>query len=188
MKVGVIGHSYVRDLQRLDYSNLVYGDLKVPINYFAFPGFGYRNFILNPSLLDSLVEYHPEVTVIFLGGNDIKEQVDLNCVKSDCEKFFSILKLRLPDSKFVVSHVEIRHLEETNSHGTPSADLYKKLARNFNKWLDRQPFKYKTLLVNGASKLDNPKFFRSDRVHLNKKGLELLLELLYNCLLDIVGQ
>ena len=186
MKVGVIGHSYVRDIQQLGFTNLVYGDLKVPIKYFAFPGFGYRNFILDPSLLDSLIEYQPEVTVVFLGGNDIKENVDLNCIKSDCDQFFSILRLRLPESVFVVSHVEIRHLKETNRHGTPSTILYKRLARNFDKWLDRQPFMYKTLLVNGASKLDDPKFFKADGIHLNREGLNLLFELLYNCLFDIV--
>ena len=100
--------------------------------------------------------------------------------------FFAILRLRLPNSKFVVAHIEIRHLEKTNRHGTPPADLYKKLARNFNKWLDRQPFKYKILLVNGSSKLDDLKYFRSDGIHLNREGLDLLFQLLHNCFSDIV--
>ena len=99
MKIAILGHSYVRDLQQLGYSFLIFDDFKVPIEFFSFPGFCYRNFVLNPNLLDNLVHYNPEVTVVFLGGNDIKVNVDLNTVKADCEQFFCYFEIKIAQFK-----------------------------------------------------------------------------------------
>ena len=186
MSVAVFGHSYVRDLQQLGYSHLVYPNISVPINYFSFPGFGFHNFILNPGLLDNLVSCKPDIVIIFLGGNDIKVNVDINFVKRDCEQFYSILRLRLPKAIFVVSQVVLRHTVSVNRHGTPAFELFRKLANNFNKWVARQKFKDKLLLINGENKLSNVNFFRSDGVHLNKQGLELVFSLIHDCLSDAV--
>ena len=180
MIVAIFGH-YVRDLENLGHSYFKFGDLSVPVRYFPFPGFCYNNFVVNPKLLDDLVCWKPDVMVIILGGNGIKEHVDLNVIKANCEKCFYILRLRLPNSYIVVSQIELRHLERVNRHGTPSSVLYKKLAVNFNKWLCRRKFKNKILLVNGETKLSKPSFFKSDDVHLNRRGLNLLFSLIISC-------
>ena len=83
MGVAIFGHSYVRYLQQLGYSHLVYTNISVPVDYFSFPGFGFCNFILNPGLFDDLVSCKPDILIIFLGGNDIKVNVDINFVKRD---------------------------------------------------------------------------------------------------------
>ena len=186
MRVAIFGHSYVRDLQQLGYSHLIYSDVCVPLNFFSFPGSGFHKFILEPSLLDELVSCKPDIVVIFLGGNDIKIDVDLNFVKRDCEQFYAILRLRLPKSTFVVSQIELRHIVSVNRHGTPAFELYRKLANNFNKWVARQKFKDKILLINGENKLSNSNFFRADGVHLTKQGLELVFNLIHSCLSDTV--
>ena len=186
MRVAIFGHSYVRDLKQLGFSHLIFEDFDVPVDYFDFPGSGFHDFILNPSLLDKLVIYNPTVIVIFLGGNDLKVNLDLDIVKHNCSQFYSVLRLRLPNSVFITSQVEYRHLKSTNRHGTPDLELYRRLANNFNKWIARQKFKDRLLIVNGSDKLGDSKFFKSDGVHLNRQGLELLFDLMYKCLSHFV--
>ena len=154
------------------------------MDYFSFPGYGFRNFLDGKHLIADLVTCAPDIVIILLGGNDIKIDVDLNIVKKDCEGFYLLLRSKLPKSFIIASQVEHRHLDVPNRHGTPSVDLYRKLANNFNKWLARQSFKDKILLLNGADKLSNPIFFRSDGIHLNQKGLSLVFDLILSCLED----
>ena len=185
MKIAVFGHSYVRDIQCLENSDHIYVD-GAPFNlkYFSFPGYCFRNFLSDPKLLVNLVAFSPDIVVVILGGNGVNIDSDLGVLKSDCENFYVLLKSKLPQAYVIATQIEHRHLYSVNRHGTPTADLYKKLANNFNKWLIRQPFKDKILMVNGENKLGNSKFFRSDGIHLNFEGRFLYFELLSNCLFD----
>ena len=185
MKISIFGHSYVRDLQQLGNEYISLGSERAFLNYFAFPGSSYHTFLLNPNLLSSLIDSAPDVLVVILGGNDLKVNIDLNDVKSDCASLFRLLREKLPNVYIIAAQVEIRHSNRVNRHGSPAADLYRKLAVNFNKWLARQSFKNKLLLVNGKNKLYERSFFREDGVHLNSQGLNLYFDLLKFCILGI---
>lgn len=182
MKVSIFGHSYVRDLQRLGHESATINDVTATLKYYSFPGSGFKDFLSNGDLLNGLVQGKPDIVVVVLGGNDIKVDVDISNVKHDCERFYKLLREKLPNTFVIASQVEFRQLSVVNRHGTPKADLFKKLAISFNKWLCRQTFKDKILLVNGCNKLGDKSFFREDLVHLNLKGLKLLFSLIISCI------
>ena len=182
MKVSIFGHSYVRDLSRLGHDYLIISDTTIHLDYFSYPGYGFQEFLSNPSLFDNLLQSKPDIVLVILGGNDIKVHVDLSEVKSHCEQFYKLLREKLPNSFIIASQIEVRHLNTVNRHGTPASGLCKKLVVNFNKWLCRQSFKDKILLVNGENKLYDKSYFREDGVHLNIEGLKLLFNLIVSCI------
>ena len=182
MRISIFGHSYVRDLQRLGHDTLTINGITAHLNFFAYPGFGFKDFLSNHRLFDNLIQGKPNIVVVLLGGNDIKVHVEVSSVKSDCEKFYRLLREKLPNVFIIASQIEFRHNPTVNRHGTPSADVYRRLAISFNKWLSRQPFKDKILLVNGENKLSDKRYFREDGVHLNIEGLKLFLSLISSCL------
>ena len=182
MKVLIFGHSYVRDLSQLGNRLVNVKELPVHFSYFSYPGFSFSDFLEKPHLLDCLIQEDPDIVVVVLGGNDLKVNVELVQVRENCENFFKLLREKVPRAYLVASQIETRHCETVNRHGSPSKELFKKLAVNFNKWLNKQTFKDKILIVNGDSKLGNCKYFKGDGVHLNSEGLKLYFDLIVDCL------
>ena len=181
MRIAIFGHSYVRDLGTLGTNSINIRNSINELVYFSFPGACFNKFLHNTKLLNELVACKPDVVIVILGGNDIKVQTDLDIVKSDCQSFYLTLKSALPSVRIIASQIEHRHLETINRYGTPSATLFKKLANSFNRWLVRQPFKDKILILNGAEKLSDQKYFKADGTHLNIEGLSLLINLIVDC-------
>ena len=172
----------MRDLQRLGHDSLTINGITAHLNYFAYLGYGFKKILSNHRLFDNLIQGKPDIVVVLLGGNDIKVNVEISAVKSDCEKFYKLLREKLPSVFIVASQIEFRHSNTVNRHGTPAADVYRRLAISFNKWLSRQSFKDKILLVNGENKLSDKCYFREDGVHLNIEGLKLFFSLIASCL------
>ena len=182
MRIAIFGHSYIRDIQTLGHNKLTFGDTKVELNYFPFPGACFKDFVYNKEKLHDVILFAPDIIVVILGGNDIKVVKDLNVIKDDCKEFYILLKSVLPKAVIIASQIEHRHLRRINKYNTPTAELYRKLANCFNRWLVRQHFKDKLLIINGDQKLRNEKLFKSDGVHLNRQGLTLLFEWISNCI------
>lgn len=182
MKVLIFGHSYVRDLERLGHTELTIHNILLHFSYLSFPGARFVDFLHNPNFLDKAVSLKPDIILVILGGNDILTDVDLSEVKDNCRNFFHLLRSRLPETFVIASQIEFRHLREVNRHGSPAEDLYRKLANNFNNWLNKQKFKDKILIVNGVGKLSNASLFKLDGVHLNVHGLEVLFDLVVSAL------
>lgn len=182
MRVCLFGHSYVRDLERLGNFSIYIENTLVSFKYFSFPGFRFRNFLENPSLLDNLISERPDIVVVILGGNDISVNIELKQVKGDCKDFFNLIRSKLSSTFVIASQIEFRHICQINRHGSPSEELYKKLANHFNNWLNKQRFKDKILIVNGGNKLCDINVFKRDGVHLNFEGLRIYFDLLLSAL------
>ena len=103
MKVSIFGHSYVRNLSRLGHDYLIIGGTTIHLGYFSYPGYGFQEFLSNPSLFDNLLQSKPDIMLVILGGNDIKVHVDLSEVKSHCEQFYRLLRDRLHNSFIIAS-------------------------------------------------------------------------------------
>lgn len=181
MRIAIFGHSYVRDLQSLDQYQINLKNTRANLFYFSFPGACFKDFFCKEKRFKDIVSCAPNIVIVLLGGNDIKVTHDLNIVKEDCKTFFLLLKSILPNSKIIASQIEHRHLKYVNKHQSPKEDLYRKLANCYNRWLVRQLFKDKLLIINGFNKLSEETYFKSDGVHLNLKGLELLFDLIVKC-------
>ena len=118
MKVAVYGHSFVRDLADLGTSHIYIKNTGVDFKYFFYPGFSFRNFVLQPQLLDCLIPEDPDIVVVILGGNDLKVDVELCNVKIDCEQFYQLLREKVPRAYIVASQIVTRHCSSVNRHGS----------------------------------------------------------------------
>ena len=182
MKVLILGHSYVRDLERLGNREITVNNILVHLSYLSFPGFRFVDFLQSPKLLDKAISLFPDIILVILGGNDIRTDVDLSVVKDNCRDFFALLCSKFSGSFIIASQIEFRHLKKVNRHSSPAEDLFRKLANSFNNWLNKQKFKDKILIVNGVGKLSDASLFKADGVHLNIHGLEILFELIVSAL------
>ena len=84
--------SVMSDLSRLGHNNLIISGTTIHLNYFSYPGYGFQEFLSNPSLFDNLLQSKPDIVLVVLGGNDIKVHMDLSEVKSNCEQFYKLLR------------------------------------------------------------------------------------------------
>ena len=134
-------------------------------------------------MLSKIFESPPEILVVFLGGNDIRVNVDLLRVRQDCREFFLLLRRHLPNTFIVASQIEPRYLDSTNRFGTPGASDFIKLSNYFNHWLNKQKFKDRILCIRGSGRLCNPEYFR-DKIHLNNKGLDILWDISKKVIID----
>ena len=122
MKVTLFGHSYIRDLERLGFYNIkVSDDFVVDLSYFSFAGHTFADFLEDPSKFQEVIQFQPNIIVVYLGGNDIKVDIELQQVYGDCKKFYEFLRNRLPDTYIVSSQIEARYGSTVNRHGSPEA-------------------------------------------------------------------
>lgn len=186
MKVALFGHSYIRDLARLGFHNIkVSDDVVLDLRYFSFPGHTFADFLVDPSKFQEVIQFQPNIIVVYLGGNDIKVDVELQQVYSDCKKFYEYLRSRLPDTYIIASQIEARYGSTVNRHGSPEAAEFSRLANYFNKWLLKQSFKDRLLCIKGPNKLSNSALYR-DTVHLTRQGLHKLFDIIKCVVTDTV--
>ena len=176
----LIGHSYVRDLKSFIKSHQQQV-VKLPNGnglqlFFSFvSGATYETYLNHPELLDGSVDVNADIIVVVLGGNDIKCDVDLSVVKSNCFHFFKLLKTKFPAAYLIGTQIESRFIESGDRYecfGTPHSEAFSKLSVYYNSWLNKQKFKDRLVCIRGPNKLDNRSLYR-DSVHLNEQGLEI---------------
>ena len=186
ISVAILGHSYVRDLKALNHSTIaVTENLQITLSYHFRCGGTFEAFLNNSDFLDS-VSLHPDIVLVYLGGNDVRIQTPLSVVYANCKRFYLTVKDRLPRALIVASQIESRYCTSVNRFGTPAAEEYSKLANYFDKWINRQSqFKDKLFMVKGANKLSNPEYYARDRIHLNASGIRRLFQLLKDFLCQL---
>lgn len=188
LKVGIFGHSYIRDLARyseqFNLNNIEVGSDTLSLRFFSHPGSTFKTFLDHPELLEDVLEFNPRILVVYLGGNDLKTDVELKKVKDNCKNLFVYLRQALPCTYIIGSQIEPRYLSVENRHGTPAAEKFSVLANYFNCWINRQAFKDRLLCIKGPNKLSNPSLFRRDFIHLNNQGLAKLFDILKSILVD----
>ena len=125
---------------------------------------------------------------MYLGGNDLREQTDLQTVYKQSKDFYALVRDKFPKVKIVASQVESRYLQQTNRFGTPPELEYSKLANYFNRNLKKVPNKDKIFIVKGSNKLSNPSYYSADGIHLNNSGLAKFSSLLRDFLVHYCQQ
>ena len=184
VKVGILGHSYVRDLSQLNQFEVTTSSgIQFELRYFHHAGARFETFLNQHWRFDSIRDYKPDITIVVLGGNDLCEWIPLKEIKDNAVDFYKLLRKKLPDTLIVATQVEIRYLEHPNFYGTPTTEQFSKLANFFNKFLSKGKFKDKLFMIK--SSLSNPNYYREDHIHLNQVGIQKLLSLLIDFLTDI---
>ena len=168
-----------RDIERVKVSE----DVSLDIEFSFVGGATFDTFLSDPSLLSNVFERPPEVLVVVLGGNDIKENVDLLKVRKGCQEFYELCRRHLPNTYIIASQIEPRYLQATNRFGTPKTSEFIKLTNYFNRWLNKQKFKDRVLCIRGPGRLCDPDLFR-DKIHLNDRGLAILWDIAKKVVVD----
>lgn len=169
-KVAIFGHSYVRDLQTLGEVNITDCHIKFNLRYFPFPGATFNTFIDNPDCFELLKTFSPHFIIVVLGGNDLKDSVELSDIYRNCKHFYTLLRDNFPKATIIASQIENRFYLSNNRFGSPAARTFDYLRRHFNRHLNNQPYKDHILQVQGPNRLDKSENYR-DFVHLSQLGL-----------------
>lgn len=188
MRVLILGHSYVRDLE--DYDDLIrfHG---VNISYRSFPGRDFRDFNRRPELIEAAITGRPDIVVVIFGGNSILDSIPKACLFDQCRKFYSFLRKLLneinPSCKIVAAQCELRFYKPDNRHCAPGPEEFR-IKRNYlNSYIKRMYSKDNLLIIAGPGRLDHQKYYRSDGIHLNDSGLRLYASILSSTLWYIIN-
>lgn len=175
MKIAIIGHSYVQDLERFamaftDILNNNYCQVK----FYYLSGSCFNTWIAYPPELRSCIDnFQPNIIFTVLRGNSIKNEDSLSSLKSNAYNFFFLHKFHLPSVLIVDCQVENRYLTKMNRKGTPPHKEYSPLRKKFNKFLHKCNRKDFLCMIAGSGRLDNPKLYKADKTHLNLKGVSV---------------
>ena len=86
ISVAVLGHSHIRDLESLNHSTInVSENLQITLSYHFRCGSTFEIYLDNSDLLDLVVDLHPDIVLVYLGGNDIRIQTPLSTVYANCK-------------------------------------------------------------------------------------------------------
>ena len=176
VRVGIIGHSYVRDIASLGVtSGQISSDIQLEIRYYSKPGSCFDFWIDFPHELHNCLHYNPHILFLSLGGNSIKETIRVKSLKEKADILFEIIRNNLPHCKIVPIQVECRFLTVTNRFGNPPYPRFKQIRNKLNKAFQQSKKRDFVCCIAGPNRLDARKYFKSDGVHLNKAGLQKYL-------------
>lgn len=190
VNVCMIGHSYIRYLhnENLRFVEIKH-NLRAQLSYVFRAGATFRTFLENKGWVDLAKGSNPDIIIVYLGGNDIREQTPLQVVYKNAKDFYALLRELFPNAKIVASQVESRYLAHTNSFGTPAAQQYSSLANYLNNYLNKEiKTKDKLFMVKGANKLSNPDIYGPDGVHLTDTGLMIFAHLIREFLIYYITE
>ena len=173
IRVGFISHSYGRDLESTGISKgRLQQGISYEIKFFHESGSCFDYWINWPQQLHDCIEYRPHILFICLGGNSIKETIRVKSLKEKANIFYKIIKNNLSETKIVACQVESRFLTVTNSHGTPPFARYIAIRNKFNKAIQESQERDFMLCIAGKNRLDDRKYYKNDRIHMNDIGLK----------------
>ena len=189
MKVFILGHSYVRDLARLNFNSLKLNPLvTLEISYSAFPGARFSHFLENADCLQDLFNVQPDFLVVVLGGNDFDNKTSLSDICDHAKAFYCMLKNNLPKTKIFATQIESRFYRPENRFDCPEATQYKKVTSYFNKFLKKLTYVDNLICILGPSRLSNKDLFKPDGVHLTLEGVRKLLDIIKSFLVNKVSE
>ena len=184
----LLGHSYVRDLRK-SFGKLTHStkfDCSLVrqqyMYYYAKPGSTFSDWNLNNWLFDlknDLPFDNPLAIIIVLGGNDFAP-LQCNLQTNPLKPIFASLKEFLinlsglfPNTKILMTQVEQRCFDDKNKHPrSPPLDVYLRLAKGFNRYIERYHLVHKIVRVNEKTTgIVSRDCFRKDGVHLTVEGL-----------------
>ena len=171
MKALLIGHSYVKDLFRLNIDKIDLLDhTSVDLHFKFLSGAKYRNFLDDLAWLTEAKNIKPDIIVAIIGGNDIVNSISMTELHDHCREFFRFLRFHFPSTRIIAAQVELRFYPSDNRFGCPSQAEYDLRRKSLNTFLKRLKTKDCILQVQGHGRLDDKNLYR-DEVHLNTVGL-----------------
>lgn len=176
IRIGIIGHSYVRDIASLGVTGgQISSEANFEIRFFSKPGSCFDYWIDFPNELHDCLHYSPHIIFISLGGNSIKESIRVKSLKEKADILFSIIRNNLPRCKIVPIQVECRFLTETSRFGNPPYPRFKLIRNKLNKAFQQSKKRDFVCCIAGSNRLDARKYFQSGGVHLTREGLQKYL-------------
>lgn len=185
INITLLGHSYIRDLKSLGHDNLVVQNCIFKFKYFYKPGATIGSYLSNRSLLEPIFINPPDILFVFLGGNDLRSDWNIHDIILNYKNLITIIKQRLSKSIIICSTIEPRFASARPRFHSLDPLAYKASARKFNNWLRGFRAPDCKFLTWGHNRLENKNLFKSDFVHLNKVGLEILWNLLIDLLIRV---
>lgn len=181
LKIGFVGHSFVRDLESIKDSEWkLENGRATECKYFFIPGSCYKNWVEFPQELHDLIDFKPDILVVYLGGNSIVATVSDADIKHYAKIFFDIIRNNLPKVILIASEIELRFVAPVNRFETPTVDEFKRRRNGFNFFL-RKCKKINFLAqIGGPSRLDDIKLYKPGGIHLNEEGIRKLDRMLKN--------
>ena len=167
MKIALVGHSFVRDLES-------HGSPLALAHDFAFfwkPGSCFDFWSRYPRQLQLCVNFAPDIIYVILGSNSIVDSIPLCETKQNAKELYRLLREELPGAFIVQCEIEDRYLSVVNYKGTPPHVEFHKLRRSLNKHLGSNRAIDSFCNIGGPGRLDNENFYKSDKIHLNASGL-----------------
>ena len=186
MKLLIIGHSYVKSLSKLNVKNFSVGEHTVEVKYLYKSGASYSTILDKSSYLDQAEEYNPDFVLVVLAGNSLSNSCPNKKIYEQIREFYLVLRARLPNSIIISAQVELRYYAENNRWNCPTESEFRKRRSSVNKFLNRLKLKNYVLNISGPGRLDNPKYYKRDGVHLNEKGVKLYFSLIKSTVRYIV--
>jgi len=179
IKVALLGHSYVKYLpQHMDSPFSNENGTEFHCNYFYRSGATFASMI-NDDILQEIREFHPDIILVIMGGNDIKDDVDNKKIYDRCLDFYKKIQEDVPAAAVIAAEVEMRFYEEGNNWGCPTEDTFNKRRRCLNKFVYKHcPIEDMMYLGGPGIGLNTRENFMDDGVHLNSAGLEIYCTIL----------
>ena len=189
MKVLVIGHSYVKGLQRLGNWNIaktLEDGNKALLDFHSISCHGkdFAHFCNHPDEFEAVKKLDPDVAIVILGGNSIVDSVSNGEIKALAHDFYSKLnEVVRPECLRLAVQIENRFVEEGNRFGTPSASEFNQRRHVINNFYNKSLKKHKlvnnVILLGKLKFLNDPKFF-DNRVHLRREYMFGYKEVIIN--------
>ena len=185
IKVAIIGHSTVRDLQREGLKfNEKYPGNPCEIKFLAIPDstFSDWNSAIRIAEIGALFPNSQlDCIVVLLGGNDFTQDNlavepgnnPLYKIYNQIREFFYKLHSNFPDAKIINVPIENRfYRDQFNNHLCLPIALYRTYAKRVNKFIKGKKIVDAIVCVwSERGGIDHPSYFQPDGVHLNFQGL-----------------
>ena len=126
MKVGLIGHSQLREFH-IDSLNINHENIEVA----KFWRSGARvSSILDTHVFENFISFHPDLVIIFLGGNDITYDCSPSQIEQSFKELINVINFEInPNLGIFILEIEKRYPNEY----FVNEEKYKKVRRSLNK-------------------------------------------------------
>lgn len=166
MRVVLVGHSYVKYLERLPgWQGAVTLDngeqVELEFEFRSQPGKDYLYFLDNPGETDAIGNFNPEVVVTILGVNSIVNSVTNSEINSRASAFYTRLNQVVgPNCLKLAVQIEPRFCSAGNRFRTPESVEFNQRRQVLNNYLNKTLKKHKlidNIILLGANYLNHPK-------------------------------
>lgn len=177
LKVLLLGHSYVRDLEGLGHNAYTVEGVTFELQYMHISGGTFESFIDGGDLLRQAFSFCPDIVIVILGGNDLTNAVTNEEFYQRCRTFYVKLKAGMPGAFIIHAQIELRFYKSGNRWNAPVINDYKKRRVTLNNFLKRVKCSNAIMMIGGPNRMDCKAYYR-DGVHLNRVGLVKYFDIL----------